>query len=233
VTESAAPAQPPCETASQPCVDKAVLAAVILDWRLQGHTLTRIARDLPQAGHAPLSVLQINRIVQGELKRAAKLSGEPRSIELMRLDQLQAAHYPKALAGEGAATDRVLAIMDRRAKLLGLHAPRASEDAPETADARQKLLEKLEAMAARTSGAGVAPTVAAKSAIGPIRRILTSLQRAGDRGSDVKKLIVKGKFGGENAEMNFLPNKMCHEDTISARRGSVPFRERSPLWSER
>lgn len=77
----------------------------------------------------------------------------------MRLDQLQAAHYPKALAGETAATDRVLAIMDRRAKLLGLHAPRASEDALETADdARQKLLNKLEAMAERTGSAGAAST---------------------------------------------------------------------------
>lgn len=158
VTESAAPAQPPCKSVSQPCVDKAVLAAVILDWRLQGHTLTRIARELPPAGYAPLSALQINRIVQSELKRAAKLPGNSRSIELMRLDQLQAAHYAKALAGEAAATDRVLAIMDRRAKLLGLHAPRASEDAPDTADAKQKLLEKLDAMAARISGAGAAPT---------------------------------------------------------------------------
>ncbi len=45
---------------------------------------------------------------------------ELRQIELARLDRLQTAHWPQALGGSADATDRVLKIMDRRARLLGL-----------------------------------------------------------------------------------------------------------------
>jgi hypothetical protein len=45
---------------------------------------------------------------------------EVRQIELARLDRLHMAHWPQALGGSADATDRVLKIMDRRARLLGL-----------------------------------------------------------------------------------------------------------------
>ena len=44
-------------------------------------------------------------------------------MELERLSALDAAHWDKAMQGNGEATDRVLRIMERRAKLLGLDAP--------------------------------------------------------------------------------------------------------------
>jgi hypothetical protein len=47
-----------------------------------------------------------------------------RELELARLDRLQLALWPKATAGNLRAVDRVLAIMRRRAALLGLDAPR-------------------------------------------------------------------------------------------------------------
>jgi len=133
--------------------DKSLRAAAMLEWRLQGHTFPRIARELTEAGYAPLSLARISSIVKSEIRRAADPGGQRRDLELMRLDQLQAALYPKAMQGDGPATDRVLAIMDRRAKLLGLYSPRQEDETPEPANARQRLIEKLEAMAARMKGA--------------------------------------------------------------------------------
>ncbi len=61
-------------------------------------------------------------------------------------------HYAKAIAGDNPATDRVLAIMDRRAKLLA--APPTAQETAESESARRALLEKLNAIAARLMGAG-------------------------------------------------------------------------------
>jgi hypothetical protein len=72
--------------------------------------------------------------------------------ELKTLSDLQAALMEKALAGEGPAADRVLAIMDRRAKLLGLYSPRPESDAPDPEEAKRRLLEKLHTMAERSKG---------------------------------------------------------------------------------
>ena len=61
-------------------------------------------------------------------------------------------HYAKAVAGDNPAADRVLAIMDRRAKLLA--APPNAQETAESESARKALLEKLNAIAARLMGAG-------------------------------------------------------------------------------
>ena len=46
---------------------------------------------------------------------------DARAMEALRLDELHAAHWPKAIEGDPAATATVLDIMDRRARLLGLY----------------------------------------------------------------------------------------------------------------
>jgi predicted DNA-binding protein (UPF0251 family) len=48
---------------------------------------------------------------------------EYRQLEQVRLDALQQAIWDKAMSGDLRAIDRVLAILQRRAKLLGLDAP--------------------------------------------------------------------------------------------------------------
>lgn len=59
-----------------------------------------------------------------ELKELEHESAEElRSIELERLDAMQAVMQQKALKGDAGAVDRVLRIMERRAKLLGMDAP--------------------------------------------------------------------------------------------------------------
>jgi hypothetical protein len=45
-----------------------------------------------------------------------------RLMEVMRLDEMLAGLYGSAMAGDVAAVDRVLSIMARRARLLGLDA---------------------------------------------------------------------------------------------------------------
>lgn len=50
----------------------------------------------------------------------ADLRAQLRRLELERLDALQLAHWTAAMQGDPAATDRILRIMDRRAKLVGL-----------------------------------------------------------------------------------------------------------------
>ena len=47
---------------------------------------------------------------------------EVQKLELERLDAMLLGLWPQARRGEGAAVDRVLRIMERRAKLLGLDA---------------------------------------------------------------------------------------------------------------
>jgi hypothetical protein len=133
--------------------DRARRDVAILDWRLEGRSLEDIARDLPAMGYEPLSLSQLRRVLRAAREAAkARPQEEARRLDLLRLDQLQAVHYAKALAGDNPATDRVLAIMDRRAKLLA--APPTAQETAESESARQALLEKLNAIAARLMGAG-------------------------------------------------------------------------------
>lgn len=124
--------------------------ALIAAWGRQGHALARIAEDLREAGFAPLSASRLRRIVkEAEDAEAAGCTAEEfRKAGLKRLDELEAVLHKKALAGDNAAVDRLLAIMDRRAKLLGVTAtPAQTEDSD--AEAKETLLRKLDAMAAR------------------------------------------------------------------------------------
>jgi hypothetical protein len=81
--------------------------------------------------------------------RTAEAADDRLAPELATLAELQAAQMIKARAGDGPAADRVLAIMDRRAKLLGLYSQRPEADAPDYEDAERRLREKLNAMATR------------------------------------------------------------------------------------
>ncbi len=55
---------------------------------------------------------------------------EYRELELARLDALQAAHWPQAVAGSVRSADLVLRVIDRRIKLLGLDQPRMEDGRP-------------------------------------------------------------------------------------------------------
>ncbi len=149
--------KPPRERGKNTTADKSKAdersrrANAILNLRLHGAPIARIAEQLPQLGFAKVSITQLRRIIRAALEDAAHRPAEELlRIELLRLDELQNAQYAKAITGDNSAMDRVLAIMDRRAKLLGLHQPQRAEPAAENPeDARAALLEKLETIAER------------------------------------------------------------------------------------
>ena len=77
-----------------------------------------------------------------------------RSIELRRCDSMIVALWPAALRGDPQAIDRVIKIMDRRAKFLGLDAPTKQEvsgpdgEPVRVEDARTFLAEAIARVAA-------------------------------------------------------------------------------------
>jgi hypothetical protein len=81
-----------------------------------------------------------------------------RNLELERLDELQTGFWDKALNGDPFAVDKVLAIMAKRAQLLGLNAPektqveevgKLAEAKTQVEDAKAELIAKLNVAAQR------------------------------------------------------------------------------------
>lgn len=65
--------------------------------------------------------------------------------ELAKLDRLERSLMPLALQGQATAADRVLSVMDRRAKLLGLNKPERFEHTVISRDAIESEIVRLEA----------------------------------------------------------------------------------------
>lgn len=67
------------------------------------------------------------QLVEGEMENIiaqnAELAAQVRDMELVRLDTIQSGIWSQATSGNHGAIDRVLRIMERRSKLLGLDAP--------------------------------------------------------------------------------------------------------------
>jgi hypothetical protein len=99
-------------------VDRAVQA---IELRRAGLTFQQIADRLGYMNRAGAW-----HAVQTGLRMALETpSRELIGLEVERLDALQASVWDRALGGDMKAIDRVISIMRRRAKLLGLDAPRA------------------------------------------------------------------------------------------------------------
>lgn len=90
-----------------------------LQLRKAGATFDQIAQ---QVGYENRGIAC--RAVQQELAELPKEdAAELRDLEMARLDSLLTAMWPKAINGNGWAVDRVLRIMERRARLAGLDQP--------------------------------------------------------------------------------------------------------------
>ena len=104
--------------ADQLPLDAATRRAAVVAERLAGRSETDIAQRLG------LPLLTVRRILAQALAEAnarhAADADALRAVELERLDRLWLALWDRALAGELAAVDRLLRIVDRRARLLGL-----------------------------------------------------------------------------------------------------------------
>lgn len=92
-----------------------------LELRRAGQGYTEIANRLG------IGKSQAHRLVQAGLaetkEQIAAEAGELKAEELSRLDGMLAGLWTDARKGNHGAVDRVLRIMERRAKLLGLDAP--------------------------------------------------------------------------------------------------------------
>lgn len=93
-------------------------AARVLELRKTGMSFTRIARatGYTKAGAYGAFRRALLAIVQEPAE-------EVRVLEVARLDALLESLWATAIAGDLRAVDRVLAVMTRRASLLGLDAP--------------------------------------------------------------------------------------------------------------
>jgi hypothetical protein len=58
---------------------------------------------------------------------------------------------------------------------------------------------------------------------GYTQRFLRAITRAHQQGANVEKLAALGEFGGENAELNFLPTKLAHTQRIELSRSAIPY----------
>lgn len=94
-----------------------------LELRKAGASYDQIAEKL---GYADGS--NVRRAVMGAIEEITEEPAkEVLKLELSRLDAMLLGLYQKAKSGDAAAVDRVIRIMDRRAKYLGLDAPEKSE----------------------------------------------------------------------------------------------------------
>jgi hypothetical protein len=101
--------------------------AMALELRKQGGTFRQIAEQL--AGRDGVSVKYDEshafRDIQAELARLntenQELVREIRDLELLRLDAMLCIYWPKAMEGDYQAFDRVLAILDRHARIFGFY----------------------------------------------------------------------------------------------------------------
>jgi AraC-like DNA-binding protein len=97
-------------------IDSQERVAKALELRKAGETLQQIADQLGYANPSAVYAA-IRRTLDQIVVPAVE---EYRKMELERLDALQLAVWPAARRGDYQAIDRVLKIMERRARLLGL-----------------------------------------------------------------------------------------------------------------
>jgi len=104
------------------------LEADCLRLRMDGLSHRKIAARL---GVAPSTAYKrIHHALVQINSQTAEDAKTMRTLEALRLDELQAALWEKATSGHGPSIDRVLAIMARRARLFGLDGPEKIETSP-------------------------------------------------------------------------------------------------------
>lgn len=127
--------------------DKAPDVQKAIELRIAGYTLPYIAEHAGysnpnNAARAIRNKLEIHKVDDAELV------AELRRVDLERLEQITSAIWAKATAGDLKSIDRVVRIMERRAALMGLDAPKRNEisgpgGAPIEVDARQALIGRI------------------------------------------------------------------------------------------
>ena len=115
--------------------------------------LRKMGLDAQQiSGELDMPLDRVKNIISNALKALAKeMKGQAeqiRSLELTRLDELQTAIWADCMDGKLTAIDRVLKIMERRSKLVGLDAPerldiKADMKLEHMKEAKDRLMAKI------------------------------------------------------------------------------------------
>jgi hypothetical protein len=113
--------------------------------RLAGADWDTIAARLDYASKGA-ACTDVTRAMEKAAAEATRDADVLRHIELARLDRLQVGLWTRALGGDEGTVAAVLAIIDRRVKLLGLNAPLKVEGVPLAAI--EAAIAKLEAQEA-------------------------------------------------------------------------------------
>lgn len=113
--------------ASSKAISAAQRQARAVELRKAGHTFQHIADELGYAGHQGA----YKAVMTALKKTLQEPSDELRTLEVERLDSMLNALWPQIIARNAytpRAVEVALKVMDRRAALLGLDAPKVVED---------------------------------------------------------------------------------------------------------
>jgi DNA-binding transcriptional MerR regulator len=120
-----------------------------LELRKAGYGYEEIARAL-----GLYDASRAHKVVQAALKATYREpADEVRKLELERLDRLTRAIWTRAIGGDGESIDRVLRLMQRRAKYLGLDLSTDEPTPPRNGGSKEALDSKIDSLAT----AGEAP----------------------------------------------------------------------------
>ena len=106
-------------------IESAKRVEQIMNLRRQGWSLEKIGEELrSERNPRGIGKSRVHAIITEYLDKTVRETTEQvRQLELDRLDELQAAWYEKAKAGDPVAVDKVAMLLSHRARLLGLNAP--------------------------------------------------------------------------------------------------------------
>jgi len=144
--------------ASADMLDASLRQTEALRLRQSGSTFAKIAAAL---GYSDPSGAR-NAVLAALRDNVTEANAEMWSLELARLDALQEALWAKALGGDVSTVDRVLKLMERRAKMLGLDAqPKAPEG-----DLDEQIQRELNRINGLEESSGLGQAAAARTAAG-------------------------------------------------------------------
>lgn len=150
--------------------EKALRRAQAIELRRSGADVESIARKLRYNSIAACEQ-DINRAYSQVMRTSIE---ESRALDLLRIDRMIQSVWPDARDGMVTAIDRVIKLIDMRAKLIGTYAPVQVEQV--TMDAIEQEIKRLE------SEVGTAARKAIKKAGGTRGRPVTRRNSSGETG---------------------------------------------------
>jgi len=121
MTDNVRPTKRHTAKARPDCAAAAGRRADALALRIKGLTFAGIGDAL--GVDTSTAYRYVRDALAATLAGCGELAEHLRELENQRLDEMHAALWPQALAGVMPAVDRILRLMERRAKLNGLDAP--------------------------------------------------------------------------------------------------------------